>query len=360
MQNEYYIKNKDRVLGMIEWLDEDVAVLSEDIALPFFIKDDVLGWLQSRTPPKHREHIDKLLKQCNLKSIKSIIDFSKGLALTDTLWVTSDLDIKWDEVSLFTNKFNDVISRIAFTGGLFGIGFSTTSPEFGTNGMLPKCWVREKDGIYLYKGGTSGFSNTGNEPYSEVLASQVLDCLEYPHINYTLAKYHGETASKCKLYTSERVMMLPIFSYFAMNDLNVMVKHSEDENFKTLISECMIFDHLCCNTDRHAGNISVVLNADTFEYIGMCPIYDNGCSMLCYWNGTDDIDDYVSRTAPALYGSFIGGALVGKAFLKNKHNVSKLVNFKFDRTQVEGYPDSRIDAIEKWIQTRAGKFLSYQ
>lgn len=50
-------------------------------------------------------------------------------------------------------------------------------PEFATNGMLPKCWRREKGQIKLFKGGTSGASNTGNEPYSEYYAAQVANAL---------------------------------------------------------------------------------------------------------------------------------------------------------------------------------------
>ena len=51
----------------------------------------------------------------------------------------------------------------------------TTSSEPTTNGMLPKGWrfIGGGDGIYLYKGGTSGAANTGNEPYSEFYASQI-------------------------------------------------------------------------------------------------------------------------------------------------------------------------------------------
>jgi len=62
---------------------------------------------------------------------------------------------------------------IAFTGYGSSIRTSFAScPEFTTNGILTKC-LRRKDGkILLYKGGTSGASNTGNEPYSEYNTTQ--------------------------------------------------------------------------------------------------------------------------------------------------------------------------------------------
>ena len=45
--------------------------------------------------------------------------------------------------------------------------------------MLPKAWrFIEGEGIYLYKGGTFGAANTGNEPYSEFYASQVAQAID--------------------------------------------------------------------------------------------------------------------------------------------------------------------------------------
>lgn len=350
--------NKDTVLGMFKWLDNEDAELYKNYKLPIFISKDLFGWLKSRTPPKHREHIQELLKQCGLYSTKDIIDFSKGLSLSDTLWITNNDNTSLNSVSLFTNDFNEKIGKIAFTGGMFGIGFSTTSPEFGTNGMLPKCWVKENNDIVLCKGETSGFSNTGNEPYSEVLADQVLNCLKYNHVNYWLAQYHGSLVSKCKLFTSEHTMLLPLHLYFDIFQLTEVIDRYNHLNLADDIARYMIFDFLSYNTDRHAGNIGVLLDADTFEYISIAPIYDNGCSMLCYWNGDDDLEYYTNLATPALYSSFNRGARLGKKILKNKHNVQNLISFKFDRSLIPGFPENRLVAIEDWLQTRVRKFFA--
>ena len=79
-----------------------------------------------------------------------------------------------EKVNLYDNRFSQVLSAIAFTGYGSSIRTSLAScPEFSTNGMLPKCWRRQNGKIYLYKGGTSGFSNLGFEPYSALYAYQV-------------------------------------------------------------------------------------------------------------------------------------------------------------------------------------------
>ena len=149
-----------------------------DIRLPSFIKKLGVDWVTDRTSPVQRANIKDLLQRLGLNSKQDIIDFTKGLSLTDTFWVKAEgSNLRWEDINLYDNVFNETISKIAFDGGLYGINFATTTPELATDGMLPKCWHREDNGIYLKKGGTSGYVNSGKEPISEYLASQVLDIL---------------------------------------------------------------------------------------------------------------------------------------------------------------------------------------
>lgn len=361
MNPRYEIRNKDKVLAEFEWRNDNSASILRDSGLPSFILEDINAWLLSRTPPKHREHMNALFKQLGLDSIKSIIDYSKGLTLTDSLWVVPAGDNnRWSNVSLFHNEFDEVIARIAFDGGLHGIPLSTTSPELGTDGMLAKCWVRNETGkIVLVKTGTTGASNAGNEPYSENLAHQVLNRLQYDHVPYDVSRYRGRLVSVCPLFTSETEMLLPIYRYYNFRSIDKLVELCMADGVVTGLAQHLVYDYLSWNTDRHAGNLGVILDADTFVLKRFAPIYDNGVSMLNYWNGTDDLDNYVTRSTPALYHSFEMGAELGKDILGKAHNVQRLINFKFDRAQVPGYPDWRIDAIEQWLQRRVQTFLSF-
>ena len=294
---DYLIKNKDEVLGVFRWTDLGDVTVVRDFGLPEFIIRDVDGWLESRTPPKHREHVEELLKSCGLRTKKDILDFAKGLTLTDTLWVTSDEALQWQFVNLFDNEFDDTIAHIAFDGELHSVQFSTTSPEFGTDGMLAKCWVRDSNGlVYLIKAGTEGLSNTGKEPLSEVLAHQVLTRLCYSHVTYKLSEYRGRRVSICDLMTSQKVMLLPIYKYYNFTSMTKVIKDCVADGMDNGIAQMMVFDYLSWNTDRHTGNFGVLLDADTFALIGFAPIWDNGCSMFCYYNGTDDLDEYISRS----------------------------------------------------------------
>lgn len=99
----------------------------------------------------------------------------KGRSLNDCYWVVHEDDTAtFAEVNLYENPFSNVLASLAFTGyGSSPRSSLRSSPEFTTNGMLPKCWRRIGGKVYLYKGGTVGASNAGFEPYSEYYAAQV-------------------------------------------------------------------------------------------------------------------------------------------------------------------------------------------
>lgn len=135
-----------------------------------------MKWLQRRVIPKNRAYVAEILKTFGLSvnDTKGIIDVCKGLSLNDSYWVVPQgFTGTFAQYNLYENRFSEILSLVAYTGiGQSDAAF-TTSPELTTNGMLPKAWrFIEGEGIYLYKGGTFGAANTGNEPYSEFYASQ--------------------------------------------------------------------------------------------------------------------------------------------------------------------------------------------
>lgn len=362
----YYVKNKDKDLMSFRWeiIDDETAtpidVTIIDDSTPLFICNGLASWLESRTPPKHRQFMYELLSSMNMKSVKDVIDFSKGLSLNDTFWVANDRHLTWDSINLFDNEFDETISRIAFDGGLFGKRVKTTSPEFGTNGMLPKCWVRESDGIvYLKKGGTSGACNTGLEPYSEVLASQLLDTLGYNHVTYTVENFRGKLVSSCPLFTSKSIGMIPMYLVCSIGSVFNIVNFCKLNKIADELYRMLIFDYLSLNSDRHGNNFAVLFDTDTYALKGLAPIYDNGASMLNYYVLGSSLDEYTKNYVPQLYDSFSSLAKYSKKNISIPHNVNNLIGFKFDRSQVPGYSNDRLDFLEEFIQGRVQEFLSW-
>ncbi len=128
----------------------------------------IIRWLEHRVIPKNRAFVDEILKTLGLgrNDTKGIIDVCKGLSLNDSYWVVpEDFQGTFAQYNLYQNRFSEMLALVAYTGAGQSHEAFTTSPELTTNGMLPKAWRLLEDGIWLYKGGTSGASNTGREPY---------------------------------------------------------------------------------------------------------------------------------------------------------------------------------------------------
>ena len=192
----------------IRWINEvNRHLLSPDPGEPS--EERISKWLQRRTIPKSRTFARVFLAKCGLSINRpmNIISASKGLSLNDSYWVIDDdFTGLFDQYNLYENRLSRILANIAFTGYGSSIKSSlASSPEFTTNGMLPKCWRRIAGKIFLYKGGTSGASNAGNEPYSEFYASQVAKAMKINAIPYGLAKWKGNLCSTCELFASKNV-----------------------------------------------------------------------------------------------------------------------------------------------------------
>lgn len=367
----YTLMNKNTPLIDFHWemvsgIDEK-AVIDKVYLQPWFIKD-FSQWLQYRSVTKHRKHMDKLLKSLGLNNTKSIIDFSKGLALTDTLWVNMDDRYQWEQVNLFDNEFDEVIEKIAFDGGMYGQHFSVTSPEFGTNGAYAKCWHREEDGqIYLYKQGSEGAINAGKEVYSELYASQMLDQLGYSHAQYDVIKYRGRVVSRCPLFTSKQEMLLPmeVLSTGTTLDFLTLLGICESKGFLPQLAEYAITDAVILNEDRHLGNYGLLCDADSFEIKGLSPIFDNGVSLLCYYHvdprcpasHPDTMQEYAKDRQPRLYPNFVSTA---KAIASNEQleGLRTLKGFQFDTSGQYNLPPERVALLAEVVQEQVAELLA--
>ena len=209
---EANMDSADTGLHFIKVYEENRSFLPLNLTVS---EDGVERWLRHRTIPKNRAYVDALLSKVGLSLNRplGIITVCKGLSLNDCFWVDAEgSGDTFEKVNLYDNRFSQVLAAIAFTGYGSSIRTSLAScPEFSTNGMLPKCWRRQNGKIYLYKGGTSGFSNFGFEPYSELYAYQVAQVMGVNAIRYTLTKDLKKTlCSKCELFTSKEYSYIPI------------------------------------------------------------------------------------------------------------------------------------------------------
>lgn len=327
----------------------------------------VLKWLQKRVIPKNRAYVAEILKTFGLSinDTKGIIDICKGLSLNDSYWVVPrDFTGTFAQYNLYENRFSEILSLVAYTGiGQSDAAF-TTSPELTTNGMLPKAWrFIPGEGIYLYKGGTFGAANTGNEPYSEYYASQVAQAMGLNAVTYELENWKGITASRCKLFTDIDTAYIPIGRIVREGGLKACLDYYKElgEGPYEQVKSMLVFDAVIYNEDRHFGNFGVLRDNHSGEIIGAAPVFDNGLSLFNFAMPDDfkDLDSY-AKTRGTPYGvSFesICREVMGPV---QARQLRRLIGFTFRRHPKLNLPEYRLQSIEKHMQSRVQLLLRLQ
>ena len=329
--------------------------------------EGISRWLRNRTIPKNRAYVHNFLSKCglNINRPMNVIKVSKGLSLNDSYWIVEEgFNGRYDDYNLYDNRFSRVLALIAFTG--YGSSMRTSllsSPEFTTNGMLPKCWRRINGEIKLYKGGTSGASNTGMEPYSEYYAYQVAEKMGFNAIPYGLSKWKGELCSTCSIFTSKEHSFMPVGRIITSGGICAVKAYYKElgKEYEKAFSDMIILDALICNTDRHFGNFGFIVDSKTNKIIAPAPLFDHGNSLFNY-AGLDDLesDDTLSMYAetlyPCVYDDFTSDA---KKVLRPEHKAGlrKLLDFRFKKNPRYNLPDKRLKLIEHQIQKRAKLLL---
>ena len=327
--------------------------------------EGIVKWLGKRVIPKNRQFVDEILKTLGLSvnNTKGIIDVCMGLSLNDSYWVVpAAFDGKFADYNLYENRFSEALSLVAYTGvGGSNEAFST-SPELTTNGMLRKAWrFVDDDGIYLYKGGTEGAANTGNEPYSEYYACQIAEAMGLPCVQYDLENWKGILASKCRLFTDIDTAFVPIGRFLRKCSLKECLDYyaSLGEDFYEQLCSMLVFDSVIYNENRHFGNFGVLRDNHTGQIISPAPIFDNGLSLFNFAMPDDfkNLKEYAKTRSNPYRISYeeICKEVMGS---KQKAQLRRLIDFRFKRHPSLNLPEERLTAIEKQIGERVRELLS--
>ena len=327
----------------------------------------IAKWLKQRTIPKNRAYVNSFLSKCGLHINRpmNIIRVSKGLSLNDCYWVVEEgFNGTFEKYNLYDNRFSQLLALIAFTGYGSSVRTSLVScPEFTTNGMLPKCWRRVNGTIRLYKGGTSGASNTGCEPYSEYYAAQIAEVMGINSVSYNLSKWKGELCSVCDLFTSKDYSYLPIGRMVTAGGMETVREYYQSlgKEYIDALNAMLVFDAVIFNTDRHFGNFGFMVNNKTNKITASAPLFDHGNALFNY-AGRDDLETFAALEAyagtlmPCTYDDFTGTAK--KALTPElREELRHLLDFKFKKHPRYNLPDKRLKLLEQFVQKQARVLL---
>lgn len=359
------IENLSDPVLQITWINEknkDLLPLGMDVS-----DKGLASWLKGRTIPKNRAYVNAFLAKCGLNANRpmDVISVCKGLSVNDSYWVVEDgFNGTFEENNLYDNNFSRILATIAFTG----YGSSTrssfaSSPEFTTNGMLPKCWRRIGGKIFLYKGATSGASNTGNEPYSELYAYEIGTALDINVVPYKISKWKKQLCSACEIFTNKDLAFVPIGRIVKTGGMKAVRAYYEKlgKEYVDVLNDMIIFDAIIYNTDRHYGNFGVLVDSKTNRIVAPAPLFDHGNSLFNLageenWADEKLLKKYADTLLPCVYEDYIEEA---KAILDSRlrDKVRKMLTYNLRKSGSYNYSSDRLKMISEMIQDRAHAIL---
>ena len=285
---------------------------------------------------------------------------------------------RFADYNLYENRFSEALAMTALTGESLGeekVRLIRTSPEFTTNGMLPKAWRYRNGRITLFKGGVwRQYATTPDplEPYSEYYAAQIADAMGLRPVKYGLSRWKGILGCSCDLFTDIDTAYVPMAAALRRQFRDRVPSQYYSvcgEWFKAFDRDCgtglfdyfastLVFDSLILNEDRHLGNFGVLRDNHSGKINGNAPIFDNGISLFNYSSIQElrKIDEH--RRAYTNYfkqpfdfqAKAFGGAL-------QMEQLSRLSDFKFKRHSHYNWDAERMEIVQCYIRRRAAELI---
>ena len=217
---KYVLKNKDKIILEFEVAlkHSNISNNLEEYAENIIIKDknllptsmdssdiqkNLLKWIKKRKAPTSRSYIKKIIATykdaTSEERTMDYVNISFALSLNDSYWITpADKNYKWKQYNLYANDFEKSLELAAFGIVSQKVSGFTSSPEYTTNGTLPKCWHRDDGQIYLYKGASKIYEN--GEMYSEYYMAQIAELMKFNCVPYDLKEFHGKIVSSLSYF----------------------------------------------------------------------------------------------------------------------------------------------------------------
>lgn len=377
----YYFMNKDTKLFEFTrfWFGNQYTLnidTSTIIALPpgFSSLDK---FIEGRVAFQNRETLENVLGKIGLTDRFDLVLANYGISLNDTLWIKSETDnISWKEINPYNTDLSFDISWF------FDQDYQLQKrrPEYSTGGNSPKCWVKKENDFYMIKCGTSKYYKTGLEPFSDIYCNQLEQELDMPYVRYDAhiidydefdreykqgaylktvcdwdIKPTERFASICRSFCSEDIWSVP-----AANLGYISYEALLDSKWGFQIAQQLLLDTLTLNPDRHLNNISFLLDANTWDIIGVAPCFDNNLALLPYYDDTikETLVEYCELQNSKLGQTF--SELAGMCFSRFpelRNNIVNLRHFEFGKVGGFNFKQDRLDMLSEVVNMQIKKIL---
>lgn len=314
----YTLCNKDHEALRFD-LDEPFVEVLDNKYLPYPLKDYIKTtgsknlkgsvddisvtreYLAGRTLNLSRENAKTILNVTALpQSLKTddklkIVLACRGLVMQDNFWLRKEGEtLSFADVCLRHHRLSDKSYDVAILGKHISATSDELIPDLTTEGMFPKYWHRTEDGrVELWK--TDRQKGLSNSVY-EIQASDILDRLDYPHVEYRKKEKDGIVFSVCDCMADDELSFVPI--------QDIMDWHTHTGyKFPKLIRpvydkylpDMCVLDYALANTDRHTGNWGVMVNSEN-DIVSMAPMFDLNQALVADVFGTNVSDQLYEPT----------------------------------------------------------------
>lgn len=237
------------------------------------------AWQRARAIPLDRLNFSMLLKNSGF-DIFRLEALSHCMGLTDHYWVKTENEyFLWEDINFHRNGFKNSLLT------LLGSGEFSKTPDYETNGCLPKAWVLFENVPTLIKDSPPWLPTASA---NEVIAAQIAELCGIEHAMYFPVQIedHVFCGSPC-FVGNDREEFVPVSAYLRTHRGPLIEKVKEIGIPDDFIHRMALLDLLLGNDDRHEGNFGYLIDSDTMEYTRPAPLFDSG---FCLHH--PDCDDY--------------------------------------------------------------------
>ena len=217
--------------------------------------------------------------------------------------------------------------------------------------MLKKAWIIENGTRYLLK---DGYKNETLQPFNEVLASEICECLGFDHVEYTLDTYKDMVVSKCPCFITKDTELITcnqirndMKKHNSIEGYEQYIKKLESEGIKDArekIENMYILDFLIMNEDRHINNFGIIRDVNTLKWLDIAPIFDNGQSLNIEYY--DEEEMHISGECKLFYEIIKVLENIKRIDATKLDDIPKWFdNLLHDYQNITGYSDNRINKL---------------
>lgn len=239
--------------------------------------------------------------------------------------------------------------------------WSLSRASSGTAGSFLKAYEEKEGKKYYYK--LSNFDSVrgvfGHECFNEIIAQNIADVLNMPHLTYKLFnadviidnRRYETWLTRTEDFKLAGEHKLTFETYFEMHRVEneTVWRFIERNGFQTYFEEMLLLDFIICNRDRHGANIEVLVKDGQYR---LAPLFDHGLSLLfsCY-NDAEAMKSF-DRLKMSPANNYIGGiSLEDNLSLVSDQLIRNALTIRWSKEQLFKDLQDAYDAVipEYWI-----------